>query len=110
MSVSIRVLDCVYGRPAVGVRVDVICELEGIVVRQSRNYTGDDGYVSGSPEATQGRGFYTFIFDLDGYFRKLGYASLNSAISVRFHLLQDSHQYDVSMLITPSSCVTFREG
>jgi 5-hydroxyisourate hydrolase len=109
MSVSIRVMDCVYGLPAVGVPVDVTRELEGTVVQQQRSQTGDDGYISGLPEAMQGRGAYTLIFDLDGYFRKLGYAPLNSAISVRFHLASDSHHYGLSMLVTPSSCVTFRE-
>lgn len=109
MSVSIRVVDCVYGRPAVGVPVDVTCELEGTVVQRWCRQTGDDGYVSGPSDTMQGRGSYTLVFDLDGYFRKLGYAPLNSAISVRFHLASDSHHYGLSMLITPSSCITFRE-
>jgi 5-hydroxyisourate hydrolase-like protein (transthyretin family) len=110
MNVPIRVIDCVYGSAAVGVPVDVICESEGAVVQQWRGHTGDDGYLYGPPRARKWGGFYTLTFDLDGYFRKLGYASLNSAISVRFHLHQDSHQYGVSILITPSSCVIFREG
>lgn len=109
MNGYIRVVDCVYGQPAVGVPVDVIREFEGAVVQQWRNHTGDDGYVSGLTEAMRGRGSYTLIFDLDGYFRKLGYTTLNSAISVRFNVPRDSNHCSLSMLITPSSCVTFRE-
>ena len=109
MGVYIRVVDCVYGLPAAGVPVDVIREFEGTVVQQWRNHTGDDGHVSELAEAMQGRGSYTLTFDLDGYFRKLGYAPLNSTISVRFHMPRDSHNCSLALLITPSSCVTFRE-
>jgi 5-hydroxyisourate hydrolase-like protein (transthyretin family) len=107
---NIRVVDSVYGLPAAGMPVDVIREFEGTVVQQWRNHTGDDGCISGLAEAMQGRGSYTLIFDLDGYFGKLGYAPLNSAFSVRFHLPRDSRHCGLSVLITPSSCVTFREG
>ncbi|HZI73105.1 MAG TPA: hydroxyisourate hydrolase [Gemmatimonadales bacterium] len=109
MSISIRVVDCIYGLPAVGVPVEVTRELEGTVIQQWRNHTGDDGYVPVRSGAMQGRGSYTLEFDLEGYFRKLGYAPLNSAISVRLRLASDSHHYGLSMLITPSSCITFRQ-
>jgi 5-hydroxyisourate hydrolase-like protein (transthyretin family) len=109
MSVSIRVVDCVYGRPAVGISVDLTREREGFPVWRWHDQTDDEGQVSGLPEPMQKRGSYTFVFDLDGYFRKLGHASLNSAVSIRFHVDSSIEHHDLSLLITPASCFAFRE-
>jgi 5-hydroxyisourate hydrolase len=109
MSVSVRVVDCIYGRPAVGVPVDLTRECEGSRVRRWHDQTNDEGRLSGLPEPMRGRGSYTLVFDLDDYFSKLGYSSLNSAISIRFHVASDTQPYDLSLLITPASCIAYRE-
>jgi 5-hydroxyisourate hydrolase-like protein (transthyretin family) len=108
VSVSIRVIDSVYGRPATGLSVSFSRELEGVLVEKWRDHTDDDGRISGLPNPSQ-PGSYTVEFDLDGYFRTLGYAPINSAISMRFHVTGETRYYGLSLLITPSSCVAFRE-
>jgi 5-hydroxyisourate hydrolase len=109
MSVSIRLVDCVYGRPAVGISVDLTREHEGSQVVRWHDQTDDEGRISSLPESAQGRGSYTLVFDLDDYFRKLGYSALNSAVSIRFHVVSEAQHYGLSLLITPASCVAYRE-
>jgi hypothetical protein len=55
------------------------------------------------------RGSYTLVFDLDDYFGKLGYSSLNSAVSIRFNVVSVTQRHDLSLLITPASCIAYRE-
>jgi 5-hydroxyisourate hydrolase len=109
MSVSIRVVNSIYGRPAAGVSVDLSCEREGSPVLRWHDLTDDEGRISGMPEPAPGRGFYTLVFDLDDYFGKLGYSGLNSAISIRFHAVSDTEHYGLFLLISPASCVAYRE-
>ena len=108
MSVSIRVVDCVYGRPAVGVSVDVTREREGFAVWQRHDQTDDEGRLSGLLEPMRERGSYSLVFDLDDYYRKLGHSSLNSAISIRFHAASDTQHHHLSLLIAPTSCIAYR--
>jgi 5-hydroxyisourate hydrolase len=109
VSVSIRVIDCIYGRPATGIAVSFGRELEGTPADQWRDQTNDDGLIPGLANQSLPRGSYTVEFDLEGYFRTLGYSSLNSAISLRFHVGGEARHYGLTLLITPSSCHAFRE-
>jgi 5-hydroxyisourate hydrolase len=108
MSVSIRIVDCVYGRPAVGVSVDVTRERDGLAVWQRREQTDDEGCLSGLLEPMRERGSYTLVFDLDDYYRKLGHSSLTAAISIRLHAASPTLHSHLSLLITPTSCTAYR--
>ena len=109
MSVSIHVVDCVYGKPAVGMSARLSRDCDGVLIEQWHDQTDDEGSISGLQKPPLDRGHYSLEFDLDGYFRPLGYAPLHSAVSLRFHLASQTSHYGLSLLITPSSCLTFRE-
>lgn len=89
--------------------VELSREVNGAFVRQWREKTDDDGRISSLRTSPLTTGAYLLEFDLDGYFRALGYASLNSAIGVRFFLASQNQHYALSLLITPTSCTTFKD-
>lgn len=109
MSIDVRVVDCVYGRPADGVSVDIVRELEGALVQRWRGKTDADGRLAALPDTMQERGNYTLVFDLSDYFGTLGYATLVSMFSLQMHVASKLQRHGASLLITPSSCVAFTE-
>jgi 5-hydroxyisourate hydrolase-like protein (transthyretin family) len=109
MSVSIHVTDCVYGRPAAGLSASLSRELDGVAVRQWRDQTDEDGRISGLTKPPLVPGSYILEIDLESYFRALGYESLNSAISVRFRVTDETGHYGLSVFITPAGCMALRE-
>lgn len=109
MSVSIRVIDCVYGRPAAGLRASLSRELDGVAVKQWSDQTDEDGCISGLTKPPLALGPYILEIDLESYFRALGYESLNSAVSVRFRVINETGHYGLSVFITPASCMALRE-
>jgi 5-hydroxyisourate hydrolase-like protein (transthyretin family) len=109
MSVSIRVIDSVYGKSAIGISACLSRELGGVSTEEWRDQTDDDGRISSLNRPPLPRGSYTLEFDLDGYFRTLGFAPSNSAITLRFYMPSENHHYGLALLVTPSSCITFKE-
>jgi 5-hydroxyisourate hydrolase-like protein (transthyretin family) len=109
MSVSIRVTDCIYGRPAAGLYASLSQELGGKAVKQWRDQTDEDGRISGLTKPPLALGSYILEIDLESYFRALGYESLNSAVSVRFRVINENGHYGLSVFITPAGCMTLRE-
>jgi 5-hydroxyisourate hydrolase-like protein (transthyretin family) len=109
MSVSVKVVDCVYGRPAVNMAVRLMREVGGVLTEQWRDRTNDDGRIPGLQNSPVTHGSYALELDLEGYFCALGLAPLNSAITMRFRTPGESH-CQLSVLVTPSACITFMEG
>ena len=89
--------------------VELSRDVNGAFVTQWREKTDDDGRISSLRTSPLATGAYLLEFDLDGYCRALGYASLNSAIGVRFFLASQNQHYALSVLITPTSCTTFKD-
>jgi 5-hydroxyisourate hydrolase-like protein (transthyretin family) len=109
MSLSIRVVDSVYGRSATGMHVCLSRSHEGLLTEQWREQTDEDGRISGLQKPPLARGSYTLEFYLEDYYRQLGYAPLNSAISVRFYVSNETRHHGLTVVITPSSCIVLRE-
>ncbi len=110
MSVSIHVIDGVYGRPAAGLSVNFSHELEGVTAEQWRDQTGEDGRVCWLLDSSKARGFYTIEIDLEGYFSALGYTSLIRAVSTRFRVANETNHCELSVFITPASCFVLKAG
>lgn len=108
MSFSIRVIDSIYGQPAVGLSINFSRELEGAIADQWSDQTGEDGRISGLMASSRAHGSYILEIDLDSYFPTLGYASLFSAVSTRFRLSNEECHYELSIFITPASCFVLR--
>ena len=110
MSVSIQVVDCVYGRPAVGMSVSLSRVGGDGLSEQWRAKTDEDGRISSLLKSPMARGYYLLEFDLDLYFSTLGFAPTSSAIAMRFHIPSETYHYGLSVLVTPSACTIFKEG
>src|SRR5260370_15722722 len=110
MSVSVNVVDCVYGRPAVNMAVRLMREVDGVFTEQWLNRTNDEGRVLSLQNSPLARGSYALEFDLEGYFCALGFTPLNSACTMRFRSPGENRHYRLSVLVTPSACFTFMEG
>ncbi|HTT52196.1 MAG TPA: hydroxyisourate hydrolase [Streptosporangiaceae bacterium] len=110
MSVSVRVVDCVYGRPAVDMAVRLMREVDGVLTEQWRQRTNDDGRISGPAGSPLARGAYALELDLEGYFCALGFMPVHSAVTARFRAPGEGRQCRLSALVTPSACMTFLEG
>jgi len=110
MSVSVHVIDCVYGRPAVAMSVGLSREINGEYREQWRDETDDDGRILALLKAPLPRGSYALELNLDGYFRKLGLMPVNSAVTMRFYMPSETHYYGLSVLVTPSACITYKEA
>jgi 5-hydroxyisourate hydrolase-like protein (transthyretin family) len=110
MSVSVSVVDCVYGRPAVDMAVRLMREVDGVLTEQWRQRTNDDGRISGLPDSPLARGSYALELDLEGYFCALGFMPLHSAVTMRFRAPGENRHSRLSVLVTPSACMTFMEG
>jgi len=110
MGVSVSVVDCVYGRPAAGMAVRLIRDADGVLTQQWSDRTDDDGCISAPPGSSLPPGPYELELDLEGYFTSLGFMPLNSAITVRFHLPSGSYHYGLTVLVTPSACIFFKES
>jgi 5-hydroxyisourate hydrolase-like protein (transthyretin family) len=109
MSIDVRIVDGVYGRPADGVPVDIVREFDGAPVQRWRGTTDADGRLVALPAAMQERGSYTIAFDVSDYFGTLGHATHVSMFSLRMHVASALQRHRTSLLITPSSCVAFTE-
>jgi len=110
MSVSVSIVDCVYGRPAVGMAIRLIRDADGVLTQQWRLRTDDDGHISGPADTPLPHGTYELELDIEGYFTTLGFMSLNSAITVRFHLPGGNYHYCLAALVSPSACIVFKES
>lgn len=110
MSVSVSVVDGVYGRPAVNMAVRLMREVDGVFTEQWRHRTNDDGSISGPQNSPLTRGSYALELDLEGYFCTLGFTPLNSAVTMRFRMTDEGRHYRLSALVTPSACLTSMEG
>lgn len=110
MGFSVSVIDGVYGRPAVNMSVRLMREVDGVLAEQWRHQTNDDGCISGLENSPLPRGSYALELDLKGYFSTLGFMPLNSAMTMQFHTPGEDRHRQLSVLVTPSTCVTFMEG
>lgn len=109
MSVSVRVINGIYGRPAAGLMVSLSREVDGEFVQQWTGRADESGQVLSLQELSLPPGTYRLEFDLDDYFCALGYAPCYSAIEVCFFMTNRGHVYRITLLATPANCAIFRE-
>ncbi len=110
MSVSIHVVDGVHGRPLVGLAARLKSCIDGAWIEQVHAKTDEDGRICEWPGPALARGVYQLELDLDGYFSGLGITPFYPAITVSFRIIDPDSSNCISMLITPSACVTYRQN
>jgi len=109
MSVSVHVIDGVYGRAVIGMSVRLDRYIDGSWIEQLRDKTDDDG-LSGGPSASLERGVYRLELDLDGYFSSLGITPFYPAINIVFRIGDQNYSHRISLLITPSAYTTYQQN
>jgi 5-hydroxyisourate hydrolase len=109
VSITIRAIDSVHGRPAAGILAHLERKNEHGWGRPSRGRTDDNGQISGwDPEPEIERGIYRVELDLDSHFASLGIAPFMPTAVVSFRILDALEPCSIAMLITPYACVAYR--
>jgi 5-hydroxyisourate hydrolase-like protein (transthyretin family) len=110
VTLCVRVMDGVYGRPAVGVSASLVTEAEGIPKEWPRQRTDETGRViailDAAPSARQCR----VEFDINGYFATLGTTPFYPRITISLRLPHSVSSHEIAVLITPASYFVFKEG
>lgn len=109
MSMSVRVVDCVYGKPAIGVPIRLNRQVDGVWTEQWRDRTGEDGRVSAGTNMGLASGACSLEFDLDAYFVALGAKSFYPMATINFRLADTGSSYRLALLITPFAYAVFKE-
>lgn len=99
MSVSLQVVDCVFGRPAVGMPVRLDRQVDGQWREQFKDRTDSHGYLAASPIHRQERGVYRLVLDVDRYFAGFGSFSPFPSISVKFRAVDSGDSSQLSVII-----------
>jgi 5-hydroxyisourate hydrolase len=110
MSVSVNVINAVYGRPVVGMSARLDSQIDGVWTEQLRIKTDDKGSFSSWPEWSLTRGFYQLELDLDGYFSSLGITPFYPSITICFRITDPTYEHHIFLLITPFSYVTYQQN
>lgn len=105
MSVHIKVVDSMFGRPAAGVPVRLWRESDGTWLEASSVRTDE---VTGDAELTSHaqRSRYRIEVLLDQYFAGLGVEPFQSRVEVTFRVGRPQERLRLLMMISPSMCVT----
>jgi 2-oxo-4-hydroxy-4-carboxy-5-ureidoimidazoline decarboxylase len=106
---STHVLDTVRGRPAAGVRVDLVevgASARGLLLGATTNADGrtDRPLIADEPLRI---GTYELQFHVGAYFASTGPSFLD-VVPVRFSIAEPEGHYHVPLLVTPWSYATYR--
>jgi 5-hydroxyisourate hydrolase len=109
VSVSVHVVNGTYGRPVVGLSARIDSRIDGAWVEQVRAETDEKGEIPGCRAWPLARGVYQIELDLDGYFSSLGITPFYPSVAIRFRISDPSYEHHISLLVTPSSYLTYRQ-
>jgi len=109
VSVSVHVVNGAYGRPVVGMSARIDSRVDGAWVEQIRAETDEKGDIPGCPAWPLTRGVYQIELDLDRYFSSLGITPFYPSVAIRFRISDPSYEHHISLLVTPSSYLTYRQ-
>jgi 5-hydroxyisourate hydrolase-like protein (transthyretin family) len=110
MGVSVRVFDCMCGKPPIGMSVRLDRELDGSWIPEEKDLTDDNGRIIDWMDSPLECGIYKLEFDLDGYFSSLGVMPFHPVIILSFRVLDPAHLIDISLLITPYAYFTYQQN
>jgi 5-hydroxyisourate hydrolase len=105
----IRIIDCVYGRPAVGVSARVMTNPQGKIKEYARCRTDATGRMTLELEEKPASRLFQIDFDINGYFAALGVTPFYPKISLNFRMPVHISHYKLIVLITPSSYSVLKE-
>jgi 5-hydroxyisourate hydrolase len=101
-----QVLDGTYGKSAAGVRAHLSRASGDTWLTVADAETDSDGCIEEWHSRHMERGLYRIVFDIDGYFARLGTASAYPEIVVMFRMADESHICHVHVTLSPYSYST----
>lgn len=108
-----HVLDTMHGKPAVGMRIDLLMSHGDHTHHVLSTETNKDGRVD-EPllgEGRWGHGTFDLVFHVGAYFSRMGVdtgeAPFLDEVPVRFTISEDAH-YHVPLLVSPYAYSTYR--
>lgn len=107
MSVSVQVVNGVYGLAAAGLAVRLDRADGGGWTEVARAKTDDDGHVSTWQSAIDSPGAYRLEFGTDSYFTSLGITPFYPVVTVEFRLPDPGYPHQVRLLLTPWSFLAY---
>lgn len=107
-----HVLDTAHGKPAIGMRIDLLMAHGGQMQRLGTEHTNSDGrldrsFLDGRPFTL---GSYELVFHVGSYFAHLGMepaAPFLDTVPIRFVVSEMAH-YHVPLLVSPFAYSTYR--
>lgn len=105
MGLSTHILDTTLGKPARGVVVRV---LDGTGAELARGVTNDDGRVKPLLDVIPSAGPYQLVFEVAGYFERLGVDAFYPSVSIDFTVKAPGEHYHVPLLLNPFGYSTYR--
>jgi 5-hydroxyisourate hydrolase len=108
MSLSVQIVDAVYGIRAAGIAVRLDRFADGTWTELEHSCTGEDGQADFWPCGPVEPGAYRLSFGTDSYFVGLGVTAFYPAVTVEFRMPDPSASHQVRLLLTPSSFLVFR--
>jgi 5-hydroxyisourate hydrolase len=110
MSLTVRVIDCTYGRPVIGMSVRLERDVGRTWIEQLRTQTDDQGRLADWLPNPLDRGVYRLEFDLDGYFASLGIAAFYPSIIICFRIADPDDAHCIPLLITSNAFMTYKQN
>ncbi|HLU32409.1 MAG TPA: hydroxyisourate hydrolase [Natronosporangium sp.] len=107
MGVLVEIMDCMFGRPAAGVPVQLLREAEPTWQEVVSARTGETGCVAPYGSGLQ-RGRYRLVLSLDEYFVGLGVEPFQSRVDVMFRVFRKDEDVRLLLMVTASSFSTCR--
>jgi 5-hydroxyisourate hydrolase len=110
VTLCVRVIDGVYGRPAVGVSARVLTKAGEIPIVWARERTDGAGRVAAEIDDLFTIRLCEVELDINGYFATLGIAPFYGKISICIRLRNSVSSYEITVFITPSYYFVQMEG
>ena len=107
--ITTHILDTSIGKPAVGVRIQLLKKTNDNWQQLAEGITNADGRIPNllQPNVVVETGFYKIIFDTAGYFTTQNIKSFYPSVSIEFEVFDAAH-YHVPLLLNPFGYSTYR--
>jgi len=109
MSISVRALDCAYGRPAADMLIRLSRDRDGDWHEEARGRTDADGYLADWAPGTITRGTYRLDVHLDEYFAGIGVTPFYPSITIVFRVADVTGSYHIPLFFSPHAYATYCE-
>lgn len=107
VSLSVQVIDGVYGIAAAGIEVRLDHAADGAWTELDHSRTGEYGQVDRWVQEPDKPGTYRLTFGTDPYFAGLGARPVYPAVTVEFRMSDPCCPHRVQLLLTPSSYLAY---